>query len=1028
MATNVSTINHSGEDYSTIALWEADTDTDLVTAGDIEALEVYADDGAISQGNVTIAGATTNASSYRVIRAKSGDEWGGDLTPSGVATIAVTATNAIKLNENYLRIEDIFFDTPTSNSRFPVQINNDNCVVARCFFDDGSGPNVAGDNNTVTRCVMLNSEDTIDITGSGNTLSNCTMYGGTYGVYVTSANTTVYNNVSDNHSYHDSYLDGSGSWHSNSAGNMSGGVDFGGPMPGLDNVGITVNTSPGAGNWFIVNNVSSGSEDFQLVDDADNDAIGYGETLTALESVDAFGNSANTNWDVGAFNLASAATTYTKTVTANGILEASQTTTTSANGLLQTQDTSLSSTANALLELQDITVTVSTNGFLNLALFVTIGGDGILKLQDVTLTSSGDGYLLSDAIALTTSANALLSYFDQTLTTSADSTLIIEDLTATLTADSILYSVNSLTFDNDAILQAFARTRDCVGNAILIDPTASVYTAVARAALNTSTGTQQITTANFGGATPKAAIQVTTYATTNNTEATHAVMSIGFTDGTDDVCITFSSEHGQSITDTVRGMTDDFMRLNLPGILAADCEAAFSSFISNGIEINLTSAPDAAYMMHLMLFGGTPVEAKVGTIITGQPGNEQDINTIGFEPDVVFFIDADRDINQEVSDNYGSFGLAYNGAAIEQRAITFEDDEGDATVNARGEYLTSYAIGKVNSYRIEVGNFDAGGFSIWTRTTGANSVAYLALKFTDKVLALSTLQTQAFSGTQELDLGINPDMLIAGLSMSSTQNTLNTTGDAFPVGFWMADGTDEYSTWMRSEDAVGTTNTASFSADSLTLHNHAGLEAYQGSLQSFDNDGLTISWTSVDATPRYWWLLLIGDSALSSVIKGCTVNGYLIRSAAHTLSASGWLSVSDLILGIGADALLSQTPSLTVTADSILSADSNTLSLSTNAYLQTSSLLTTSTNGFLDLSQGLVRFFADSILSSSELRSFSANAYLLKVNTLLADGILQSPKRTMSCSANGYILRGAGVWDTVQAPSIPDWAILKNER
>lgn len=1659
MATNVSTINHGSEDYSTIALWESDTDTNLVAAGDIEVLEVWSDDGAISQGGITIAGATTDSSNYRVIRAKSGDEWGGDLTPTSVAAIAVTTTNAIQINESYFRVEDIFFDTPTSNSRFPIRVDYDYVVITRCFFDDGSGPNIRGDYLNCNRCVMLNTEDAFDNIGGNCTLANCTLAGGTYGIYNTASNMLVYNTISEGHSYHDSYLDG-GSWHSSSAGNMSGGIDFGGPITGLDDVEITASTSPGAGNFMIVESVTEGAEDFQLVDDTDNDAIGYGETLTALESTDAFGNTANTNWDVGAFNLASSSTTYTKTVTANGILEKTSTLTTSGNGLLEILGTTVTTSGNGLLETQDTTITTSGDGYLQEAAAestVTTSGNAYLKALDATLTTSADSYLSTLATTLTTSSNALLellgvtvttsvegyiqgaaatdakagifehttgtstgtrdfttsdlggetakggiffssnatattasvvdarmsigwtdgtthfstsqnaeddqatsdtarldeahlitatvpgtnnvsgrmafsalatngitgnittafeadyvvkcmmfggaddcevksgniaglatngtsnvtdvgfqpdfvflfthdfasagssgndlscnfgvawnnggtvvqrsiqyfsdtgqgagdtegvfsdsyacgttgdyqcevsdfdsqgfsltsrtaasgrvyylavklsgwdislfdytvptstgsqahttpgftpdvilegftrntstdtnqttgeatafgfgisseaeehtisatdedaadptvtrsiesgtslqiyeddgstlaavstidsfdsggytrdwttvpttgfkvfslclgasiglttntlttsanglleatktqttsghgllqdshtttlsgnallessatlttsadaqlydvnlltfagsgqlsstdnlvicssdsilavtdtelfanadsvlvltiaqqtsagavleahytittdsdallktldttltmtgggqlitgtdllvgadailktidatlsssgngllSYFDQTLTagadgqltsgatlgtsagailqaaytltatadgelvaeildqtitTSGDSLLVVEGVAETLSADAILEQINIGTVVADSILKALDRTRDAVGDAMLYDPGTVVYTAAIRAALNTVIGTQQITTSKMQGVSPDAAIQITTYATSNDTETAHAELSIGFTDGTDEVCVYFNSEDNQATTDTVRGMASKFMQLTVPGIFGSDIEASHSAFISNGIELNITNAPDAAYLTHLLLFGGTTVEAKVGTIITGQPNTEMDINTVGFEPDVVFFIDADRDQDQEVSDNYGSFGIAYNGSPLQQRAIEFEDDEGDAATAARGSYITSYALGKLNDYRIEVGNFDSDGFSIWVRNAGANSIGYLALKLPDKSVSLSTLATQPFTGSQELDLAVNPDMVVAGISMNGTQNTTNTTGEAFPVGFWLADGTDEYTTWMRTEDAADPTNTGSYSGDALTLYDHTGATAFEGSLASFDNDGLTIDWTTVDPTPRYWWLLVIGDDASTSNTIGCTVEGYLSIQNTLTVGGQGWLEVTGASLQTVADSLLSLAHTLTLSADSNLTLGA-TLSVAADSILQASYTYTLSVDGFLLLGEGLVKCDAEGFLVTPGVTSCSANGFIMRGNTILADAMLQLTDQTVNCGADGFILGERGIWDTVTKPAVPDWQLI----
>ena len=90
-------------DYTSLATWEADTDTNLVTATSGEVLTCYADSSTYDDV-VYISEATTNASYFRVLRATSGAR--GTPT-SGVRFESVNLGYTIRGKESYLGLYDI---------------------------------------------------------------------------------------------------------------------------------------------------------------------------------------------------------------------------------------------------------------------------------------------------------------------------------------------------------------------------------------------------------------------------------------------------------------------------------------------------------------------------------------------------------------------------------------------------------------------------------------------------------------------------------------------------------------------------------------------------------------------------------------------------------------------------------------------------------------------------------------------------------------------------------------------------------
>ncbi len=104
LSYNVATFGGPGRDYTTLQAWEDATDNDLVAAGKGEVLLCYPDSAAYAQ-RVTISGAVTNASYFRVIRAAPGFERQVVLDYNGVlgsydGTVLVT-------NENHVGLYDL---------------------------------------------------------------------------------------------------------------------------------------------------------------------------------------------------------------------------------------------------------------------------------------------------------------------------------------------------------------------------------------------------------------------------------------------------------------------------------------------------------------------------------------------------------------------------------------------------------------------------------------------------------------------------------------------------------------------------------------------------------------------------------------------------------------------------------------------------------------------------------------------------------------------------------------------------------
>src|SRR3990167_5502178 len=124
-----------------------------------------------------------------------------------------------------------------------------------------------------------------------------------------------------------------------------------------------------------------------------------------------------------------------------------------------------------------------------------------------------------------------------------------------------------------------------------------VVVATVRVAANTATGTQNITTSDLGGLTPKAALIIGSVAVTDATAAAHNVVSYGACSGATNEWVTAVSDTDNvADSDNDTWFDDDFCVLFVnPGAQTVDGSAEFSAFIADGVTINWTDAPAGAY-------------------------------------------------------------------------------------------------------------------------------------------------------------------------------------------------------------------------------------------------------------------------------------------------------------------------------------------------------------------------------------------------------------------------------------------------
>jgi hypothetical protein len=409
---------------------------------------------------------------------------------------------------------------------------------------------------------------------------------------------------------------------------------------------------------------------------------------------------------------------------------------------------------------------------------------------------------------------------------------------------------------------------------LLTGPAFAAPLAVVQQASRTTTGTQDFTSAGFG--TPVAAMCAVGINTTLGTAAAHTGVGIGFTDGTRNVSIYQLAEDAVTTTNTRRrGNTSDILHV-VNNTNTVVMRIQFSSWITDGVRLNYSVAPASAYRIACTLFGGEVAQAYAdsastpATIDTGT-----DVTAPGFQPDVVLVINNDSQAFNDVStNNLGmSFGFAVRnsgGNPHPQMNQSWIDITGVTTTNIQGRTSNAFA-GRVGNggTDIEIQDFDGSGFTAMTRTVGAaTTFGYLALRLNGiSAKALSFASPTSTGNSAVTGTGFTPMGAILGIASATSVNTTYSDGNGEAWGLAMLTSGTQWCLGASSDDGVTTSNTETVTNSAPVCLRKDGAAQLAATFSSFDSDGLTLNYGTVDASARRVIGLFFQDPTASSAVR-----------------------------------------------------------------------------------------------------------------------------------------------------------------
>lgn len=458
-----------------------------------------------------------------------------------------------------------------------------------------------------------------------------------------------------------------------------------------------------------------------------------------------------------------------------------------------------------------------------------------------------------------------------------------------------------------------------------------VLAAVLSAALSlTPGGTTDFVKAGFG--TPKACMVVVSFDAVDDAGvAVEGKVSIGFSDFTDDFCITHQDEDGSAKVDSDarKSNTRSYVVLNAAGAVLFSGTA---SAIADGVRLTHTAgeAPASAFFATVTMFGGADLAVSLQrSAIASTLNGTATIPHSGFtdgNDKLIYFIGTD--IAGEDSSSSGinsAFGVCHaagsdaGGWAFVQRCLGWASDHNNNVGSPHAIMSTDRVLDMITEaggqdWGLEVTGLDhaPAEWTVTTRDAGAGAgmeVYSLALDIDDRGAKVGSVDgpISGATWTPAVALGFTPQFVMLGLTDLTSENAIASDAEAGVLGLSLNAGSGEEAchSWY-DEDASAAANTNNlFRSRVIDLRDHDVSTVLQDHSHSSFNVG---DWTYTinaenETVAKKWFYAALEEAAVAQTFfesHSMTATGAVVmanpaifaRSFAMTATGAAALSKS----------------------------------------------------------------------------------------------------------------------------------------
>jgi hypothetical protein len=397
---------------------------------------------------------------------------------------------------------------------------------------------------------------------------------------------------------------------------------------------------------------------------------------------------------------------------------------------------------------------------------------------------------------------------------------------------------------------------------------------VVQVACNTSTGNQSISPAVALANTPVAAFLWCNLATAVETGAAGAVFSKGATDGSLQWVLMESSQDNVADTNNFYGsLSTAVVCLLNPADGSVDGQASVVSLDQNGITINWTNAPAAAYLLNVMFLCCAEARVLAGQLIDGTPtGTSTSFDhTLSAAPSMEIGTLRAFPIDSPIDAAFArTLGFVTNtGSILQTSLVQFEFDalaDGQPNERVHSSALDGYqnysTVTSITSTQITRQQT--------TDTGGSDTDLYLSLllaRFDDGAIAYTAVIDSPVTVALENVYvpGMRPEFhmhLASMLTAVNTQTAADPSAELFGVGARSRNAAVTASVTL--EDGATTINTNSYAdTEAAYYKNGAGTTQFDLNVMDFYNRRMQWAFGTTNATARKWAALWVGPPATS---------------------------------------------------------------------------------------------------------------------------------------------------------------------
>lgn len=392
-----------------------------------------------------------------------------------------------------------------------------------------------------------------------------------------------------------------------------------------------------------------------------------------------------------------------------------------------------------------------------------------------------------------------------------------------------------------------------------------LITAITTATAPTSTGTQDITTSDLGGHTPKAAIVIASYGTSDGTAKDHALLSYGATTGSSNQWfVTMRDQDNSTDAGHARSASNSNAVLYMlnptgtsPGQIAV---ASVSQFLTNGIRLDWSFAPSSGneFLITVIFLAGENMEAYAGFFGLGTTVDAVfNVEDPGFEPDLLLTASG----QSLLASTLNSFGLVRNNhnSTVSQYAHLRRDNPAINTVShARtidtAGFGTTNAIGTALAWWGEFSDFDSLGFTVTIKNGNPSNqnLGYLALAFDDVDPWVGVVDTPTSTGVSSVTSpGYTPQFVFQLMNFTETLGTTVSDDRAGTFGFSTFSANNQYSNVYLTDVGASTTDTKSLrDTKAINQPNGDNSSGIVATYDSFTSTGWNLNYSSVTGTGK----------------------------------------------------------------------------------------------------------------------------------------------------------------------------------